>query len=250
MQSCLVVCHQIFNDTMNLQFEMSQDFKKKHFPSKKQSCLQQLCIKSGQGWPILLFGAFYLQCTIFLSFGLLVALYGCFWLLSQNFGRWLGSYEWYFVILWIQVQWWKYHDVLGTIKLLVELFSLTGVGIRTLRVLALAPEPPGETFTIFWKKVQLHLCPPPLNMLTTRMHSSGMRTARLLPVSPSMHCSGGCTCWGCVPGPGGCTCLGGVPGPWGVYLVPGGVPAQGVYLVRGGVYLPRYSPCEQNDRQV
>ena len=64
---------------------------------------------------------------------------------------------------------------------------------------------------------------------TTRMHSSRMRTARLLPVSPSMLCSqgvylprrvylpegstclgvylpgGGCTC------PGGCTCLGGVP---------------------------------------
>ena len=40
------------------------------------------------------------------------------------------------------------------------------------------------------------------------MHSSRMRTARLLPVSPSMHCSRG------------------------VYL-PGGVPAQGVYLPRG-----------------
>ena len=74
----------------------------------------------------------------------------------------------------------------------------------------------------------------------TRMHSSGMRTARLLAVSPSMHCSG----WG-VPGTGGCT--------WsrGVYLVPGtwwtwsrgwctwsrGVPAQ-------------VPPREQNDRQV
>ena len=46
-----------------------------------------------------------------------------------------------------------------------------------------------------------------------------MPTARLLPVSPSMHCSGG------------------------LYL-PGGVPAQGVYLPGGvpgqgrGVYLP------------
>ena len=58
-----------------------------------------------------------------------------------------------------------------------------------------------------------------------------MRTARLLPVSPSMHCSGG-----------------GVPGlgvylVWGVYL-PGGCTCPGVYLVRGctcsrGVYLPR-----------
>ena len=80
------------------------------------------------------------------------------------------------------------------------------------------------------------------------MHSSRMRTARLLPVSPSMHCSGGGTwSWG-VPGLEGCTwsrgvylVLGGVPGPWGctwslgVYLVPGGVPGLGVYLVSGGV---------------
>ena len=77
------------------------------------------------------------------------------------------------------------------------------------------------------------------------MHSSRMRITRLLPVSPSMHCSreGG------VPGPGGVP--GGVPGSegctwsrgmylvqvgmclvWGVYLVP-----QGVYLVPWGVYL-------------
>ena len=53
-----------------------------------------------------------------------------------------------------------------------------------------------------------------------------MRTAPLLPVSPSMHCSGG------VPGPWG------VPGPGGVHLVPGRVPPpKGVYLVPGGVYL-------------
>ena len=78
---------------------------------------------------------------------------------------------------------------------------------------------------------------------------------------------------------GGCTYLGvylvpgGVPGPgvgwWGVPTrgcsypggvdLPRGVPAWGVYLVPGdggegvpawGVYLPRYSPHEQNDRQV
>ena len=83
------------------------------------------------------------------------------------------------------------------------------------------------------------------------MHSSRMRTAPLLPVSPSMHCSrggvpglGGCTwsrgylVWGVhgprgvylvlgVPGPGGCTwSQGDVPGPqWGV-PGPRGVPAQ------------------------
>ena len=94
------------------------------------------------------------------------------------------------------------------------------------------------------------------------MHSSRMRTARLLPVSPSMHCSrgvpglGGCT-WSrrvYLPGPGGCTCLvpGRVylPGPAGACtcLVLGGVPARsqggctclvwGAYLSGLGVYLP------------
>ena len=72
----------------------------------------------------------------------------------------------------------------------------------------------------------------------TRMHSSRMRTARLLPVSPSMHCYRGCTCPGGVPAHGGCTCPGGCTHPWGctclgVYL-PRGVPAQ---------VLP---PCVQN----
>ena len=61
----------------------------------------------------------------------------------------------------------------------------------------------------------------------TRKHSSRMRTARLLPLSPSMHCSGGgCTCPGGVPA-GGCTCLGGVPAREEVYLSGGGLPAQG-----------------------
>ena len=97
----------------------------------------------------------------------------------------------------------------------------------------------------------------------TRMHSSRMRTARLLPVSPSMHCSPGVVpAWGVylpvgVYQPRGCTCPewvylprgmylpGGLYLPRGVYL-PGGVylcgdvPARGVYLPRG--YLPRYSP--------
>ena len=64
-----------------------------------------------------------------------------------------------------------------------------------------------------------------------------MHTTHLLPVSPSMHCSGGgVPAWGC-------TCPGQVylprgNFPRGVYL-PGGV-----YLPRG--YLPRYSPREQN----
>ena len=60
------------------------------------------------------------------------------------------------------------------------------------------------------------------------MHSSRMRKARLLTVS--QHA------------------LPGVYLPGGVYL-PRGVPTQGGIPARG-VYLPRYSPCEQNDRQV
>ena len=91
----------------------------------------------------------------------------------------------------------------------------------------------------------------------TRMHSSRMRTARLLPKFPSMHwgctCLGGVPAWGVyllggillggvparvllylpggVPVQGGCTCLGGVP-VWGMYLL-GILPAWGVYLSRG-----------------
>ena len=75
------------------------------------------------------------------------------------------------------------------------------------------------------------------------MHSSRMRTARLLPVSPSMHCfQGGVPTWGCTcPGylPRGvpaqrATCWRGVPA--------GGCTCQGVYL--SGVYLPRGCACQ------
>ena len=86
----------------------------------------------------------------------------------------------------------------------------------------------------------------------TRMHSSRMHTANLLPISPSMHCLGGgagtrgCTLSGgrWVPGPGG---VGGVAGLGvngrgvGVYLVRGCTWSQGVNLVWGylvqGMYL-------------
>ena len=105
-----------------------------------------------------------------------------------------------------------------------------------------------------------------------------MRTARLLPIYPSMHCSGGCTCLGVylpvgvyLPGgmylsrgsvtaqgwctcpkgdvpawggylPGGCTCLGGVPAQGGVptwgVYLPGGVPAWGDVPVQGQCNCP------------
>ena len=52
--------------------------------------------------------------------------------LPQNFWEVAGTYQWYFVILWMQVQWWAYYEVLGTFKPylmqknLFELFALTG----------------------------------------------------------------------------------------------------------------------------
>ena len=55
----------------------------------------------------------------------------------------------------------------------------------------------------------------------TSMHSSRMRTARLLPVSPSMHCTGEC-------------------------LLPGGVCSGGMATPGGRGCLP----CEQNDWQT
>ena len=73
----------------------------------------------------------------------------------------------------------------------------------------------------------------------TRMHSSRMRTARLLPVSPSMHCSGGYLVPGGVPsqgdlpGPGGCTRS------WGVYLPGGCTWPQGDVPGPGGSTWPR-----------
>ena len=100
-------------------------------------------------------------------------------------------------------------------------------------------------------------------MKITRLHSSRMRTARALTISPSMLCTGGCplpggvcsggVCsWRGLSAPGGCVSSGGVcswgmsaPGEvcsWGCVcsqggcLLPGGIPGLGVYLVR-------YSPC-------
>ena len=126
------------------------------------------------------------------------------------------------------------------------------------------------------------------NFQLTRMHFSRMRTARLLSVSPSMHCPGGCVylVWrgvylveGCTWPPGGYLVLGvylvwGCTWSWGVYLVgmylvpgvdlvSGGCTwYQGVYQVPGectwsggctwswGCTCPGIPPCEQNDRQV
>ena len=77
---------------------------------------------------------------------------------------------------------------------------------------------------------------PPTILKRTRMHSSRMRTARLLTVSQHALLGG-------VPARGVCICQGGVP-------VQGGVPAQeGVYLPGGtcpgrGVYLPGSVPAQ------
>ena len=67
----------------------------------------------------------------------------------------------------------------------------------------------------------------------TRLHSIRMRTARLLPVSPSMDCPGGYL-WGVGYLHGGCTCPGGMYLPIGCICLwslggtcLGGVPARG-----------------------
>ena len=85
----------------------------------------------------------------------------------------------------------------------------------------------------FWRICKQHL------MFFTRMHSSRMRTARSLTVSPSMLCSrGGCLVPGSAWSQGG-VCSGGVPGPEGVPAWSG-----------GGGGMPACteadSPCEQN----
>ena len=89
------------------------------------------------------------------------------------------------------------------------------------------------------------------NIFKTRIHSSRMRTARLLPVSPSMHCSGeGCTCWGVylprgegyLPKGEGVPAQGeGVPAQGGGGTCPGG----GGTCPRGRGYLPRGCTCPE-----
>ena len=75
-------------------------------------------------------------------------------------------------------------------------------------------------------------------VIVTRLHSSRMRTARVLTISPSMLCAGGCT-WsrgvcslGGVCSEGGCTWSWGVSAPRGVSS-PRGVPGPGVSAPRG-----------------
>ena len=87
----------------------------------------------------------------------------------------------------------------------------------------------------------------------TRMHSSRMRTARLLPVSPSMYCSGGCLLRG-VSGPGsggrGVSAPGGLSGPRGPWSqgvsTPGGISAPNGGVPGSGVVFAQVLPCEQN----
>ena len=143
---------------------------------------------------------------------------------------------------------------------------------------------PSRTFIPDWTAVASMLSSR-VQLIVTRLHSSRMHTARLLTVSPSMHCSEGCllrrggVCsggcllggylvWG-VSGPVGEGCLlwgaSALRGAWsGGCLVPGvsalgDVCSQGVSALGGawsrGVPGPRgvsqhalrQTPCEQND---
>ena len=94
------------------------------------------------------------------------------------------------------------------------------------------------------------------DLQSTRLHSSRMRTARVLTVSPSMLWPGGG-----VPSPGGGgVCSGDIPGQGGVpgpgvsaprgCLLPGegGPGREGVFLLGGVSGTP--PPCEQNHRHL
>ena len=68
-------------------------------------------------------------------------------------GRW--TYEWFFVILEMQIQWWGYYEVVGTFKPYLipkSLFQLFVAGCECSCIVMplLVPEPRGETFTIFY----------------------------------------------------------------------------------------------------
>ena len=65
---------------------------------------------------------------------------------------------------------------------------------------------PSRTFIPDWTAVASMLSSR-VQLIVTRLHSSRMHTARLLTVSPSMRCSGGCLLRG-VSAPGGVCCGG------------------------------------------
>ena len=67
--------------------------------------------------------------------------------------------------------------------------------------------------------------------MKTRLHSSRMCTAHLLPISPSMHCAGGSA-------PGGCLLLGGVCSQ--EMSAPGGCLLPGDVCSWGGVSAPTF----------
>ena len=84
----------------------------------------------------------------------------------------------------------------------------------------------------------------------TRLHSSRMRTARALTVSPSILCAGGVPVLGVylvpggVPGLGGCLLLG-VFLVWGEVSALGGVPGPRGVPDSGGCTWSGTPPCEQ-----
>ena len=99
-----------------------------------------------------------LSVTSFLCASMRTAMSRChLWYFAPKFWEVVGTYERYFVILWMEVQWWGYHEVVWTLKPyakeFVWTFVLTGCGDAKLQVWALTilcmPNPPGETFNIF-----------------------------------------------------------------------------------------------------
>ena len=93
-------------------------------------------------------------------------------------------------------------------------YYLTSIPLTFIMVISVHWAAVGGTGTFIYSMFSRAACTLSYaNAIETKLHSSRMRTARLLPVSPSMHCAGG-VCSGGLPGPGW-----GVPasGPRGMY---------------------------------
>ena len=128
--------------------------------------LQCVCIYFIESNWWLWFRTFITLCVWWLVRVTLVVAFG---FLPHNFRWWQGPMNHSFVILWMQVHLWGYHDVVGTfkpyygLKNLFEIIALKGDGDRKtlgmsthaqVQGLTLVPiasagahEPPGETFT-------------------------------------------------------------------------------------------------------
>ena len=91
-----------------------------------------------------------IQCEIQFLVSRRVTSVVAFGFLPQMFGNVAGSYECYFVTLWLQVEWSGHSEATQTLLAQIEKFEhFAPTGDRGCKNISLMPESPGETFTIF-----------------------------------------------------------------------------------------------------